>query len=280
MNENYLSTSEFAKICGVKKHTLFHYDAIGLLKPELVGENGYRYYSASQFYTFDLIAVLKETGMPLREIRDCIEQRNTDRFIELLREKQRELEIVSRKIAGMKRLLKNTIELSETARRAPAEQPGLRELKAEFLVETRIGPDTSERAQVEALCDHFKFCRRRGLEEQEYPLGAIASGEEILGGNYQSMLSFFSKCSRRFTGGRFREKPAGLYAEILHKGSYESMGRSYERLLGFIQKMGYQIAGDFYEYDILSHLATWNPEEYILSIQVRVEKGPKETHAG
>ena len=58
------------------------------------------------------------------------------------------------------------------------------------------------------------------------------------------------------------------------------MGRSYERLLGFIQKMGYQIAVDFYEYDILCHLATWNPEEYILSIQVRVEKGPKETHAG
>ena len=29
-----LTTGEFAKICNVKKHTLFHYDDIGLLKPD------------------------------------------------------------------------------------------------------------------------------------------------------------------------------------------------------------------------------------------------------
>lgn len=33
-NLRYLSTGEFAKLCNIKKHTLFHYDDIGLLKPE------------------------------------------------------------------------------------------------------------------------------------------------------------------------------------------------------------------------------------------------------
>ena len=38
-----LTTGEFAKICNVKKHTLFHYDDIGLLKPDYYDENGYRF---------------------------------------------------------------------------------------------------------------------------------------------------------------------------------------------------------------------------------------------
>ncbi len=32
--EGYFTTGEFAKLCKVKKQTLFHYDHIGILKPE------------------------------------------------------------------------------------------------------------------------------------------------------------------------------------------------------------------------------------------------------
>ena len=46
MEKHRFKTAEFAALCGVKKDTLLHYDHIGLLKPQWVGENGYRYYSA------------------------------------------------------------------------------------------------------------------------------------------------------------------------------------------------------------------------------------------
>ena len=60
--QQYLTTGEFAEICGVTKHTLFHYDSIGILKPEHVGDNGYRYYSLKQFSTFDIISMLEGGG--------------------------------------------------------------------------------------------------------------------------------------------------------------------------------------------------------------------------
>ena len=41
----YMTTGEFAALMGVSKHTLFHYDDIGLFSPEYVAENGYRMYS-------------------------------------------------------------------------------------------------------------------------------------------------------------------------------------------------------------------------------------------
>ena len=32
-----------ARLCGVTKHTLFHYHQIGVFSPAVTGENGYRY---------------------------------------------------------------------------------------------------------------------------------------------------------------------------------------------------------------------------------------------
>ena len=51
----YMTTGEFAKMVGVTKDTLFHYDDINLFSPEIVGENGYRYYSINQAETLDTI---------------------------------------------------------------------------------------------------------------------------------------------------------------------------------------------------------------------------------
>ena len=91
MNKNlqtFFSTGEFAKLCNTTKDTLFHYDRVGILKPEVVRENGYRYYSANQFFDYDLIAVLKETGSSLHEIKRYLEHVDVDHFLALLTEKQ------------------------------------------------------------------------------------------------------------------------------------------------------------------------------------------------
>lgn len=67
--KKYLTAGQFAKICGVEKHVLFHYDEIGLFQPVMVNENGYRYYSYHQYDTFSVITKLKKMGMPLKDIK-------------------------------------------------------------------------------------------------------------------------------------------------------------------------------------------------------------------
>ena len=59
MNQ-YFTTGEFAKLWGVKKQTLFHYDEIGIFKPAIKKPNGYRYYSYQQFEVFGVISVLRK----------------------------------------------------------------------------------------------------------------------------------------------------------------------------------------------------------------------------
>lgn len=54
--KNYLySSREFAKFTGVNKRTLHYYNDIGLFCPEVIGENGYHYYTCFQFAQLELI---------------------------------------------------------------------------------------------------------------------------------------------------------------------------------------------------------------------------------
>ena len=90
--KDYFTTGEFARLCNVKKQTLFHYDDIGILSPEVVGENGYRYYSYTQLKIFSTISMLKELDMPLAEIKDYLDHRSPQAFLELLEQQKKEVD--------------------------------------------------------------------------------------------------------------------------------------------------------------------------------------------
>ena len=79
--QNKISTGTFAKLCGVPKKTLLYYDEIGLFQPDHIAENGYRYYSYRQFEVLSVILALREIGMPLKEIKEYIDNRTPENMI-------------------------------------------------------------------------------------------------------------------------------------------------------------------------------------------------------
>lgn len=48
--QNYFTTGELSQLCKIPRKTLLYYDKLGLITPELVDENGYRYYKRSQLF--------------------------------------------------------------------------------------------------------------------------------------------------------------------------------------------------------------------------------------
>ena len=88
----YLTAGEFAKICDIPKHVLFHYDDIGLFQPEYKAENGYRYYSYRQYDTFLVIMNLKKMGMSLKDIKVFLSKRDPSLFLSLLEDKFEEID--------------------------------------------------------------------------------------------------------------------------------------------------------------------------------------------
>ena len=66
---------EFAALTKVTVRTLHHYDRIGLLKPSLVRENGYRVYTEKDLLRLQQIVTLKFMGFSLAQIRDLLDRR-------------------------------------------------------------------------------------------------------------------------------------------------------------------------------------------------------------
>lgn len=63
------SIKEVSQLMGISTYTLRYYDKLGLLDFVSRDENGSRRFSKSNIVTLNTIYRLKETGMPLREIK-------------------------------------------------------------------------------------------------------------------------------------------------------------------------------------------------------------------
>lgn len=64
---------EVAKLSGVTIKTLYHYQKIGLLMPESVAENGYRYYGDNELERLQQILLYRELDLPLEKVKAAME---------------------------------------------------------------------------------------------------------------------------------------------------------------------------------------------------------------
>ena len=122
-------TSEFARLCHTTKDTLFHYDDIGLLKPHLVKENGYRYYSIDQLYLYEIIYELKGIGCSLDEIRQYLNFQSEVTFSDFLSRKEDDLREELIRIHRSMEFMENTRHMMDDA--ASAEH-GVRDTKRQL----------------------------------------------------------------------------------------------------------------------------------------------------
>ena len=82
------SIAQVARMSGVTARALRHYDDIGLLKPDHVGANGYRYYEEPQLLRLQQILVLRELGLGLSDIAEAIDS-EPDTLVALRRQHAR-----------------------------------------------------------------------------------------------------------------------------------------------------------------------------------------------
>jgi DNA-binding transcriptional MerR regulator len=68
------TVKQLSTLAGVTPRTLHHYDQIGLLKPESVGENGYRYYGEQSMLRLQQILFYRELGFSLDSIQEMLDR--------------------------------------------------------------------------------------------------------------------------------------------------------------------------------------------------------------
>ena len=150
--------------------------------------------------------------------------------------------------------------------------PWLEELPQGFYIATPVkGEMNTVGDVVRNMQDHITYCDQNQLGE-ELAVGSIVTKESLLQGSFWE--SYYStRISQPVCSPWLYQRPAGLYACMLHKGPYERLPEtSYPLLLDFIQKQGCRICGDAFETDLLSYLGTENEEDFILKLEIQVER--------
>jgi effector-binding domain-containing protein len=80
--------------------------------------------------------------------------------------------------------------------------------------------------------------------------------------------------AKEVEGVSVRELPGGRCVALLHKGPYEELGRSYEKITKYIHEKGYKIAIPSREVYIKGPgmVFNGNPKNYLTEIQMVIEE--------
>ena len=75
------SIGEVSKLCNISTKALRFYDKIGVIAPDEVGENGYRYYTLDTILRIPILKYYKQMGFKLEEMQELLGG-NTYQFLQ------------------------------------------------------------------------------------------------------------------------------------------------------------------------------------------------------
>ena len=274
MSENkneYLTTGQFAKLCGIPKHILFHYDQIKLFRPELIKENGYRYYSFRQLDTFSIISALKKLGMPLKEIKKYMDERNPAKLVDLLEQKSNEVSIEIIKLKNTKREIDSLKDLTENAVSAkyniiePAYHKSMKAIRSNLM-----NNDNSYSTFVTELT---AFRNNSNASMIDF-LGASLTINNILKKRFDSFSYLYMKTNNVNKKNNTLIRKEGWYLQVYYKGSYRNISEMYTKIIQYAKDHQIKLGKNAYEEYLIYEIGTKNRGDYVTLILVEIEGEP------
>ena len=268
--KEYLTTGEFAKMMNITKETLFHYDKIGLFSPEIKLQNEYRYYSIYQIELLEVILMLRELGMPLKQIKESMDKRNPDAMLSLLEREEKEIEEKMRKLKAQKRMIKEQREQIIEAQKVDISFLGIKEFEERYYMRKRAESNEDKELfhQIQFLKKEFE----KAKVSWGYTVGFFQYKQDVQEGeysNYHDVVLIMKQASKKL---KYQILPAGEYLVAYHKGHWNKIQETYERMFAYIEERQLETEDVFLETYVIDRLLVEEYQEYVTEISVRIKK--------
>lgn len=291
--KNLFQIGEVARMFHVSPGTLRHYEQAGILVPEWIDEQtGYRYYGVRQFEVLNTIRYLRVLDLPLKQIADFLQNRNIDSICEKLRQqqelidrKQRELEIVRRKIGH--RLCQ-----IEDARNSSLEKIELKpvsdlrivwisaSLRPHSYLDLEYSIRRLEKGQRESLVflgkvgvgisrERLENFAHSGKKEKIFDRDSPGEDEEAEALDCYDRV-FLVLDEEEIFDGEVERIPAGICAVIRFCGSHGEAPGYYRRLFAYLREHRLEANGFSREITLIDEGMTNDPEQFVTEIQIPV----------
>lgn len=275
--EKLYSIGQASSKAQVSTRTLRHYESIGLIKPDLVKENGYRYYTDETILIISLIKYLQFMDFTLDEIRNFIlnaEYNDVSKtFNELIKRTSDEIKKLDERLT----IIKDWNELISEASSAfliGNNTPSIKYIKESELISYPMDFDFHYEDTVLDL-DFANFVKSKDNK--------ITGPVMFYFDSYIDRL----KCEKenRLIKGLYIQKAVnpiqdekniftikdGFYGSIYHFGKYENLSKSYEKLRNWAKKYRYKLSQDVIERFVVDSWTFRDEEKYVTEILIPIE---------
>lgn len=272
---------EAAKKGNVSRRTLRYYEKMGLIEPDFVDVNGYRYYSNETILKIPIIKYLKVMDFSLDEIRTQLSSPDyctmIKSFDELLHQCNDDIDqIINRQeiIKDWKKLLEEacivlSMNLSEVSVRYIDKQELIKyPINFDYDYPGTIldlGFANFVEAQKNKISGPvmFYFPSMKSRIEKE------KDTKSIDGLYVQKALKTIDDEHKFFMS-------AGMYASIYHVGSHKTLIDTYEKLENWEENSDYKFIGPVYERFVADCWSTYEESKYVTEIIVPIQRREEE----
>jgi DNA-binding transcriptional MerR regulator len=270
--KDYFTIGEFGALFNVSKQTLQFYDKNGVFQPEYRAENGYRYYSFTQIEAFQVLLMLRELDVPLKEIREHLGNPSPERFLTLLDRQRSSLEARMKELQHTLEFIDYKRQVTEEGLHAPLRKIVFEQLRDEYLITTDYNGADDQRSIQAAVADHFRFCRELGLAEQK-AVGAIIPVDSVTEDTFR-YSRFYTLVDPNEVAPTAGTEPiidsGGTYIAIYDNQGYENVCQLCNLLLDYAKKNHLWLDDSFYEDVILDDFSVAGYYNYLVKISIRV----------
>lgn len=288
--DDFYTIGKMAILSDVSVDQLRNYDKLGLLSPDVRGDNNYRYYSEKQLEDILIIKELKNIGVPLKTIKDVIGKGDLETIRQTLEETmlikreaiynlQKQYDALTDALIGIERAIshrkdigtKSEVEACGGFTIIPiAERPiiSIRQRSRCY----RSHHYTERYIELQNLIHSAKIdVGRNWFILYHDPYQCIFDwGEEAEGD-----MEFFANVKRWHAGMNQNCRIFGgfLAACATYIGPYDSDAhkRVYEELSKWAKRLGYRNSGISYQELVVGRYTTNNPEEFITKIYLPLD---------
>lgn len=264
---------EFANFIKIPIKTLRYYDEIDIFKPIMVDEEtGYRYYSAGQLPLLNKILFLKDIGFSLNQISYVIKNDlPTKELIDLLALKDMESSENIRKEEDRRRRINSFIKFLNEENSNMNYDVIVKDIKPFMAACLRdTVPSYSEQGVLWGeIAEHIEKNNSKilpGCMVIYYDSGYKENHVDL------EVIELISNPIPNTDRIKYMEVTGATVASIIHKGSYNSIGASYNAVFKWIEDNGYVPSGPNREIYIEGEWSVKTLDDYITEIQIPLKR--------
>lgn len=164
--KNYFTISEFARLREIDINSLRYYEKLGILKPAYIDrETKYRYYSAEQLSMLDVILLSINLGIPLKQLKNYIDENGNFQHKEFVEEGKRLTEERMRQLQNNLCRIEHTLQyLEDTSKYSKCEGIYTRTFPERYLItEEHQGSLDDIKAVEKTFSALFSYAREQKM---------------------------------------------------------------------------------------------------------------------